>query len=578
MKRVKYKWRQCIKNYRFHSIFLKNLTLIFILIVLPFICILGLSYYFYNHIQKSEEKIYKEELITRISMDVEGLFREIQNKAIMLSADFDVTNFYIAESIEKDYFYDVHNILKFLALYNLSTDVIDGVYVYAPYSKVVISEAGRYKYENFSDKMCIDSWDEEGEMFQIKYMDRKVAGVRKKTVAFYYTTNYSSGRKGVAIINMSLDKLEKVFAYNEGVSVYIVGNKQMIYDSTMENNGIIIDDSALLFDKTESVISSVKKLNVSDLELVIQIDRQSLDITLKSFRNYIIIFVGIMFMISILFALYVSRKIFDPFSEIMKALEESPVTEQGKMLQNKDEVSYIMNSIYATISKKQDVEEELLERIKLLKKAQSVALQAQINPHFINNTLETINWMAIGELGEENILSEMIINLSQLMRVSLEDSDTFVTLQDEIIYVKKYLYIQQKRLRNSFSVEFEGIEQYGNCKVIKMMLQPIVENAIEYGIVPYSRSGRLRISAIRNDDILSIIVQDSGLGISQEKVTEINNSIRKSVIKESSHIGLSNVHQRINLAFGDSYGIVVESRIGYGTKVTINLPYLNDRV
>ena len=106
-----------------------------------------------------------------------------------------------------------------------------------------------------------------------------------------------------------------------------------------------------------------------------------------------------------------------------------------------------------------------------------------------------------------------------------------------------------------------------------MMLQPIVENAIEYGIRPYSKNGTVRISAIRNDDILSIIVQDSGLGISNEKVTEINSSIRKSVIKESSHIGLSNVHQRINLAFGDSYGIIVESKIGHGTKVILNLPY-----
>ena len=572
MKSVKYGWKQCIKNYRFHSIFFKNLVLIFLLIILPFICVLGISYYSYGYIQKSEEKVYTEQIITRITMDVESIFREIQNKAIMLSFDSDVELFYRAESIEKDYFYDVHNILKFLALYNLSTDVIDGVYVYAPYSDVVISEKGRYEYKNFIDKECIDNWEDNGEMFQVKYLDRKAGGERKESVVFYYTTSYSSGRKGVAIINMSIDKLKKIFSYNEDVSLFIIGNGQLLYDSTMDSNGMMIENSSM-FLENEDVIAKLNKLNVCDLEIAVQMNRLPLEKMLMNIRVYIITFIVIMVVISTLFALYISRKIFDPFREIMKALETIPEEREGKLLQNKDEVSYIMNSIYTTLSRKKNVEEELLERIQLLKKAQAVALQAQINPHFINNTLETINWMAIGELGEENVISEMIINLSQLMRMSLEDSDTFITLQDEIIYVKKYLYIQQKRLRNSFSVEFEGLEQHKNCKVIKMMLQPIVENAIEYGIRPYSKNGTVRISAIRNDDILSIIVHDSGLGISNEKVTEINSSIRKSVIKESSHIGLSNVHQRINLAFGDSYGIIVESKIGHGTKVILNLPY-----
>ena len=573
MKKVKYGWRQCIKNYRFHSIFLKNLVLMLLLIILPFVCILWVTYYAYGHIQKSEEKVYTEELITRISMDVESVFREIRNKAIMLSADEDVELFYHAESIEKDYFYDVHNILKFLALYNLSTDVIEGVYVYAPYSDVIISEAGRYEYENFSDTECIDGWKDNGEMFQLKYLDRKVAGKRKETVALYYTTHYSGGRKGVAILNLSIEKLEKVFSFGEDASMYIVGNEQLLYDSTMENNGVTVENSIVLLEDEEGVIKTSNKLDISDLEVIVRINRQPLDVALKNVMVYMVTFVGIMLVISILFALYISRKIFDPFSEIMKVLENAPEAEEGNLLQNKDEVSYIMDSIYATISRNKDVEEELLERIKLLKKAQAVALQSQINPHFINNTLEMVNWMAIGRLGEGNDISEMLNSLSQLLRISLEDSDTFVTLKEEIAYVQKYLHIQQKRLGNSFEVNFEIPENLENCKVIKMMLQPIVENAIDYGIRPYGGRGNLTIEASRDGDMVCVSVQDSGMGIEPKKVEEINNSIRKVVIKESNHIGLSNVNQRINLAFGENYGIVLDSEIGLGTKVVFHLPY-----
>lgn len=573
MKKVKYGWRQCIKNYRFHSIFLKNFVLILLLIILPFVCILGISYYAYGHIQKSEEKVYTEELITRISMDVESVFREIRNKAIMLSVDQDVELFYHAESIEKDYFYNVHNILKFLALYNLSTDVIDGVYVYAPYSNVIISEAGRYEYENFSDTECIDGWKDNDEMFQMKYLDRKVAGKRKETIALYYTTHYSGDRKGVAILNLSIEKLEKVFSFDEDASVYIVGDEQLLYDSTMENNGIAVENTAVFLAEEDGVIKAGNKLDISNLEVVIRIDRRPLDVTLKNIVVYMVTFVGIMLVISILFALYISRKIFDPFSEIMKALENAPEAEEGNLLQNKDEVSYIMDTIYATISRNKDVEEELLERIKLLKKAQAVALQSQINPHFINNTLEMINWMAIGRLGEENDISEMLSCLSQLLRISLEDSDTFVTLKEEIEYVQKYLHIQQKRLGDCFEVDIEIPEHLENCKVIKMMLQPIVENAIDYGIRPYGGKGSLVIEAAQDGELVCVSVQDSGMGIESKEVDEINNSIRKVVIKESTHIGLSNVNQRINLAFGENYGIVLESEIGLGTKVVFHLPY-----
>ena len=148
-----------------------------------------------------------------------------------------------------------------------------------------------------------------------------------------------------------------------------------------------------------------------------------------------------------------------------------------------------------------------------------------------------------------------------------------MTLQEEISYVKKYLFIQQKRLDDNFVVIWDVPAELENCKIIKMSLQPLIENAINYGIIPYSNTGELRIEANRAEDRVYIRVKDSGLGLTEEEAEEINRSIQKQVIKESSHIGLNNVNQRIILAFGEQYGVTVKSRGLEGTTVELELPY-----
>ena len=107
-----------------------------------------------------------------------------------------------------------------------------------------------------------------------------------------------------------------------------------------------------------------------------------------------------------------------------------------------------------------------------------------------------------------------------------------------------------------------------------MLLQPLIENGINYGIRPYDNCGFLKIEAIRIEDMVHICVKDSGMGMTEEEVSEINHSIQETVIKESNHIGLSNVNQRIKLVFGEDYGVVVKSKISKGTEVVISIPYL----
>ena len=116
-------------------------------------------------------------------------------------------------------------------------------------------------------------------------------------------------------------------------------------------------------------------------------------------------------------------------------------------------------------------------------------------------------------------------------------------------------------------------EELLGVKIIKMVLQPILENAITYGIIPYENEGRIEITAERKKETVALTVADSGLGITSEQVEEINHSIQRNVIRESRHIGLSNVNQRIILAFGEEYGLCISSEVNRGTRVSVTFPY-----
>lgn len=564
-------WLEYVRNYRFHSIFLKNTALIFGVIMLPFFCVLAISYYAYEHIYAAEEKAYADEIKTMIIKDIEDLFSEFQEKAILLSMDQDVQVFFYIN--DDRITYDFTEIQDYIELYRVSSNVMDDLYLYSPRSGYLYSSAGRLHYDRFFDQESIDRWRNTEGLQQYEYLDRDFYGMRKENVCLYYTIKYSAENRGVIAFLLNMNDLRKVFDYGEYVDLIIVGKQKVIYDSTNQRLGSEVTDVGEITGELDGGVVLSKAIDLYGLEIILHIDRGGLDGGMNKIGTSLVLFSCIMLVVSVAIGFYLSQKVLNPLTDILRLLKEKSSNYEQNLLQNKNELGFIINSINDTMVKKENVEAELLERIRLLKKAQAVALQAQINPHFINNTLENLNWMVTSRLGNGNDISEILNCLSSLMRVALGDSDTFVTLSDEIGYVKKYLFIQQKRLENSFSVIWDVDKALEDCKVIRLILQPVVENAINYGIKPYGSNGKIEIKAHRVDDRLKITVKDSGWGLTAQEVEKINDSIRKKVIKESNHIGLSNVNQRLILAFGEAYGVTVSSKIYEGTSVVMELPY-----
>lgn len=562
---------ECFRNYRFHSIFWKNLLLICCVVLLPFLCALLISGYTYDELQRNETKSYSNELMTRVYMDINNLFETARSNAVRIGFDQNVQAFAGGWSNANS----DRETVSYLHTYKVGQSEIDSICIYRPYSESVISNTGKTTYGLYRDKTSIDMWDPEGEMIQIQHLSADEKQNVTQRIAFYFRPGYAKEEKTCCIVfKFDLKKLSERFNYGEGVKLIVLNGEQVLYSTETDFCGIPISAAGSLLQEGKTDIVVKRDVKLFGLRLILHVDSQPLFAKLQRIRTTTFALMIVSLLATVLFAFYISRKIFDPISDLLALLEENQSPEESNIIQSTDEIGYIRHMMSATITKSRDTEEELSRRMKLLKKAQAVALQAQINPHFMYNTIDTINWMAIKKIGKGNEVSEMLNMLSQLLRYSLSNTDTFVSLREEINYTKKYLLVQQIRCNYGFEVHWDIPEELDKCNMIKMILQPVVENAIKYGIKPFGDGGSLHIRAIRAGETVRFYVSDSGFGMTQEECDEINRVIRSQVIKESDHIGLSNVHQRINLMFGDQYGVTVRSKINDGTTVELTIPYL----
>ena len=370
------------------------------------------------------------------------------------------------------------------------------------------------------------------------------------------------------IVNMDIKKIRTFLDYSEDTTVTLLDGDYLLYSDSFltplshqnKNDGSTLSAT---MDVSNGLTLQIESLYPPYSEEILMI------------RRIFLITIALSILTSLVLVFFISKQIYSPIRDIMDVLSKEDLfpVEEKKLLQNSNELQYIIGTITASAQSKRIAENELVEKISLLKKAQAIALQSQINPHFLNNTLETINWMAIKQLGSENDVSAMINALATLLQMSLANTDVFSTIKDEKRMAETYLFIQKRRLSGRIQVEWDIPDNLMNCKIVNVVLQPIIENAIKYGMPSIDGVNLLTIRGTEENGIVTLAVSDAGLGLLPEECKKISASIRENVLKESKHIGLSNVHQRLVLAFGEKYGVFFSSQIGVGTTVSITIPY-----
>lgn len=209
-----------------------------------------------------------------------------------------------------------------------------------------------------------------------------------------------------------------------------------------------------------------------------------------------------------------------------------------------------------------------------LKNAQTMMLQMQINPHFLGNTLNVINWMAIEMTMCENPVSNAIGKLARLFKSYSDVTDYMTDFDSEIEFTKQYVDILKLRYPDTFSLEWNIDERFLNARVPRIILQPLVENAVYHGIKPLDEKGWVKISSFLKNNLFTITVEDSGKGMTDEGIEKMNSELMSESVNYNGHVGLKNVNQRLKLIYGSDYGISMEKSASGGLCVVIQIPYV----
>lgn len=281
---------------------------------------------------------------------------------------------------------------------------------------------------------------------------------------------------------------------------------------------------------------------------------------------------GLLLLLVIILSYYIPRSITMPITRISRVTNQ---VAKGNLsvraaAESGAEARMLSDSLNAMIDKINELLDQVTTEQIRLRKAEFELLQAQINPHFLYNTLDTIVWLA--EAGDQKRVVSMVGNLSDFFRTSLNQGKDIISIREELAHVRSYLEIQQVRYQDILRYEITVPEDLYEYKIPKITIQPLVENALYHGIKNKRGQGTITITGERSENGFVLYVRDNGIGMTQERLNEVRAGIQKLSYTGKEIYGLYNVNERIRLNFGGTYGISIESTYGEGTCVSISLP------
>ena len=582
MMKHKMRFLKYFADYKFNSLFFRNLLMLAVLIIVPLTGAILISYYAYGNIQEKEQRSESEQLTADVYYDLKRIFKEAETELIYFGMNSDV-ELYLYDEAVNQYNYKIGTIQKLIRMPVIAKDYVDSVFIYSLQNSRVITIEGVANYESFSGKELIDG-------FLSKNAQKAMAISKDESgnnyrITMFQRIRYGKYVNGVAAMSFQADNLLEELNLPENAQIYLTDEETVFLSTRQELIGHSVEEIEAYHDVAhgdviieDKFVTSSKIAEEFSLEVITRINIDDSKSQLTAVRTMLVTFLAVMILITLFISVIISFRLFQPIDKILSSLKEyhNVLVGEDELFEDKDELEYILNSIQKTATAKQNVDEELAERVSLLKKAQAVALQSQINPHFLNNTLETINWTAIELLGGKNEISRMAGALSRMLRMTLENSDTVVPVSMEIQHCKYYLEIQKLRYEDKFDVIWEIPPEVERCKIIRIVLQPLVENAIYHGIKPLTNKGLIRIGGRILAKSVELTVSDNGLGMTGQELETLRQNMKSDKIKESRHIGVANVNQRLRLCFGEEYGLLVESREGAGTRVTVRIPRIEN--
>lgn len=395
---------------------------------------------------------------------------------------------------------------------------------------------------------------------------------------------------GVLLIDMNYSSIKELFdRVNEDIStgyVYLMssdGNiiyhprQNLIYSGLAEENNYDTvnykDGTRLEEFMGEKRFVSVKTVSYTGWKIVNVTPYRSMEFGYTKTPYYVAMIISTITLLVLFLSRALSLSITRP---LLRLTESISVTEDGTLnpdiyIGGNSDVEYLGRTLKDVVDRLRKLTDDIVIKTEEKRRSELDALQSQINPHFLYNTLDSIIWMIEGEQYDDAVF--MVSELASLFRISLSKGKTIIALEDEVRHAQNYMNIQKVRYKDKFDVDFDIDPSLNRVATVKLVIQPILENAIYYGVESLDGDGKIDVCGRRDGDDVYISIKDNGLGMCEEEVEKILSPDEKHVKKRGSGVGLINVHNRIQLRFGKEYGLIVESEPDVGTCVTIHIPF-----
>lgn len=399
-------------------------------------------------------------------------------------------------------------------------------------------------------------------------------------------TNEGRSISGILLVDMNFSGIEQLFTMvNSGGMCYMYlmdqegqiiyhPQQNLIYSNLKEENNATAmnyeDGTHEEIFMGERRIVNVKTVGYTGWKIVSVIPEANLYENWNQVNIIWITVLAVGILLLVFINQYLSEKITQPIRKLEESVKQLELQYPDKIyVGGSAEIQHLGKTIRSMVGQMRGLMDDVVREQEEKRKNELDALQSQINPHFLYNTLDSIIWMVESERYEEAI--SMVTALASLFRISLSQGRTIITVEEEFQHARNYISIQQVRYKNKFEVSFELEPQIAGYQTIKLIIQPILENAIYYGMEAMDEDGEIIVKGYEKDGDIYIDVIDNGIGMPKEQVEHLlTDGVYER--KRGSGIGLRNVDQRIKLYFGENYGLEIESEPDVGTKVTIHLP------
>ncbi|WP_339157903.1 histidine kinase [Paenibacillus sp. FSL W8-0186] len=574
--------------------FIKHLATFLIPLLVPIVIFGALSTVTSQHDIKADINQNSSFLLQQSQTQLEMILNELDTLYLALYDNKEIFNELSAVLVNPYYTYESSTsnriISSFLNAFTSSKPYIQSFYLYVdnPNQRFLSSVDGLVTLDHYYDT----AWYEQF----MAYSGPPTKWTVRRNIRFYdFETNPTAivtfynvlvPQKIGIILNIRPKYIESIL---DDITTY-EGQQLLVLDE--ENNVIfsnhhgdlfqdkdiewIAGQSSAFFDmKTSQGLVNITKVESERYKwkYVSAIPHSELYKTPTRIFKYTVLFVAIAVVCGLILTYYVVSRNYKQLRMIrmlIKSAEDRhvPLKPPGKV---RDEYSYILHNMITHFIEHRYIRTQLLEKKYRLQFMELLALQSQINPHFLYNTLHSVYWESVALTGKPNKASEMIEDLSDILSYSFSEPTKSVTWKEEIANAVSYVNIQKKRYKDKFDVIFEYEEEITQLFTMKLLLQPLLENSIYHGIKEKDGPGLIKVKLIRQQERLRITVIDNGIGIEPEALAEIRSRL-DSDEERTKHVGMFNTNKRLKLMYNHMYSFRIRSKPGLGTMVEMILP------